>query len=330
MDVEQLLTLFLASHESAEHSPKTVAWYRYQLERFFHWLVENKLQNSNWLQPEVIELYLAASRHKGNESATVAGHYRALSAFFAWLVQRQYIDRSPVERVAPPKITKKEPKRAVMAEYLALLDSIEAGTWFGLRDRLIIKTLFLCGVRRGECATLKEGDYRLPEHLLFVDGKTGPRLVPMLPAVEQAFVAYIYSRPPWPTPHLFLSADGGGKPRRLISGNGIYQMLQVTLPASAEGITFVDQVADGAWLCKRLAGVQVLVLSDYRGEEQGEWLGVVPHAVLLRTGIGAEEATVLVRKFWEGIGLEKEPAMALEEAIGCCAMEVRQLVEVVV
>jgi hypothetical protein len=108
------------------------------------------------------------------------------------------------------------------------------------------------------------------------------------------------------------------------------RLLQVTLPASAEGITFVDQVADGAWLCKRLAGVRVLLLSDYRGEEQGDWLGAVPHVVLLRTGIGAEEATVLVRKFWEGIGLEKEPAAALEEAIGCCAMEVRPLVKAVV
>ncbi len=108
------------------------------------------------------------------------------------------------------------------------------------------------------------------------------------------------------------------------------QLLQVTLPASAEGITFLDQVADGAWLCKRLDGVQVLVLSDYRGEEQGEWLETVPHVVLLRTGIGAEEATVLVRKFWEGIGLGKEPAVALEEAIGCCAMEMRPFLEAVI
>ncbi|MFN8468236.1 MAG: tyrosine-type recombinase/integrase [Caldilineaceae bacterium] len=226
MDVQTLLTLFLAHHESAAHSHRTIEWYRYQIQRFFDWLVESKLQNSNWLQPEVIELYLASSRHAGNESATVAGHYRALSAFFAWLVRRQYITQSPIKQVAPPKIAKKEPKRAVMVEYLALLDSIEGDSWIGLRDRLIIKTLFLCGVRRGECARLKQEDYRLPEHLLFVDGKTGPRLVPLLPAVEQAFVAYIYARPPWPTSHLFLSATGGGKPRRLITGPGLYQMVR--------------------------------------------------------------------------------------------------------
>ena len=80
------------------------------------------------------------------------------------------------------------------------------------------------------------------------------------------------------------------------------QLLQVTLPASAEGITFVDQVADGAWLRKRLDGVQVLVLSDYRGEEQGEWLRVVPHAVLLRTGIGRRRRPCWCGSSGRGLG----------------------------
>jgi site-specific recombinase XerD len=196
------------------------------VQRFFDWLLASKLQNSNWLQPEVIELYLAASRRSGNQPATVAGHYRALSAFFAWLKLRKYIAESPVEQVTPPEVKRKEPKRAVMAEYLVLLDSIETDTWIGLRDRLIVKTLFLAGVRRGECANLQIDDYRVQEHLLFVDGKTGPRLVPLLPTVEQAFTEYLGLRPAWPKPHLFLGANGGGAPRGRMSGRGIYQMLR--------------------------------------------------------------------------------------------------------
>ena len=95
------------------------------------------------------------------------------------------------------------------------------------------------------------------------------------------------------------------------------QLLQVTLPASAEGITFLDQVADGAWLCKRLDGVQVLVLSDYRGGT-GEWLSGA-HVVLLRDGIGAEEHRLCgSSEGWVG-----KSAAAFEEALGC-AMEVRR------
>ena len=154
MNVETLLDLFLAGHESAGHSSKTIGWYRYEIRRFLGWLVANQLHNGNWLKPEIIERYLAASRRDGNEQATVAGHYRALRGFFAWLVRRGHIDRSPLEDVPAPKVQKKEPKRAVLSEYAALLDSIRTDSWIGARDRLNVTTLFLCGVRRGECANL--------------------------------------------------------------------------------------------------------------------------------------------------------------------------------
>jgi hypothetical protein len=102
-------------------------------------------------------------------------------------------------------------------------------------------------------------------------------------------------------------------------------LLQITLPASAEGVTMLDKRADGAWLRKRLAGVRVLVLSDYRGEERGDWMEVVPHVVVLREGICAEDKARLARQFWSSIGLAKEPAVALEEAMECCAPGVKAL-----
>lgn len=103
-------------------------------------------------------------------------------------------------------------------------------------------------------------------------------------------------------------------------------MLQITLPAAAAGVTFQDKLADPAWLRRRLAGVPVLLLSDYHGEELGDWLEVVPHVVLLHAGIAAEEATIVAREFWQGIGSGKEPPAALEEALACCTAETRQLV----
>ena len=126
----------------------------------------------------------------------------------------------------PPKVPHTEPRRASLQEYQRLLDALPRDTWIGYRDRLLVQTLFLCGIRRGECAGLKAEDYRLAEHVLKVDGKTGPRLVPLLPAVEVAFVEYQFNRPAYPTEQLFLSADGGGKPDGVLSAGGIYQMLR--------------------------------------------------------------------------------------------------------
>ena len=227
MNVHELLAQFLAYHRAAGHSPATVAWYASEINRFLTWLQTNNLHNGNWLQPHIIERYLAACRDLDhNAPATVATHYRGLKGFFGWLQERKYITASPLAGTKPPKVPHTEPRRASLADYQRLLDSLPLTTWVGYRDRLIVTTLFLCGVRRGECAGLRLEDYRLAEHVLFVDGKTGPRLVPLLPAVETAYVQYLYTRPAWASPLLFLSAGGNGQPDGVLLAGGIYQMLR--------------------------------------------------------------------------------------------------------
>lgn len=233
MSVYTLLDLYLQSLTALNRSARTIDWYGAEVRRFLRWLQASNLHNGNWLKREIIEQYLAHSRTPisaggaGNQPATVAGHYRALRGFFAWLVERGYITSSPMRGMKPPAVPPKEPRRTQLAEYLQLLDSIPGATWVDTRDRLIINTLFLCGVRLGECTRLSASDYRTSEHLLRVDGKTGVRLVPLLPAVERAFVAYLFSRPHTEQQRLFIAADGAGNPQpNCIHEKGIYQMLR--------------------------------------------------------------------------------------------------------
>lgn len=227
MSVNQLLTLYLQSLTALNRSPRTVLWYAEQINRFLTWLEANELHNGNWLRREIIEQYLADSRKAGNQPATVAGHYRALRGFFLWLVDRSYIDRSPMHSMKPPHVPRTEPKRTAVDDYLRLLDSIPQTTWIDNRDRLIVTTLFLCGIRLGECTRLTADDYRTAEHLLRVDGKTGVRLVPLLPPVERALVVYRYTRPASEAARLFLADPRGRKsPLVPIHEKGIYQMLR--------------------------------------------------------------------------------------------------------
>jgi integrase/recombinase XerD len=227
MSVHELLSLYLQSLAALNRSQRTIQWYDEQVLRFLVWLEGQRLHNGNWLRRDIVEAYLAASRKAGNQPATVAGHYRALRGFFGWLVEREYIAVSPMAGMKPPAVPPKEPRRTQLEEYASLLDSIPAASWVDNRDRLIINTLFLCGVRLGECTRLEAGDYRTADHLLRVDGKTGIRLVPTLPAVERALVVYLFSRPQSSVGQLFVAADGAGKPRKTaIHENGIYQMLR--------------------------------------------------------------------------------------------------------
>lgn len=226
MTVNQLLDLYLQSLTAANRTPRTVQWYAEQVNRFLRWLEANNLHNGNWLRREIIEQYLADSR-RTNAPATIAGHYRALRGFFLWLVERNYIDRSPMQGMKPPAVPRTEPKRTAVDEYLRLLDSIPPATWIDNRDRLIIQTLFLCAVRLGECARLTADDYRTTEHLLRVDGKTGVRLVPLLPPVERSLVAYRFTRPATSESRLFLSdTRGRNVPLVPLQEKGIYQMLR--------------------------------------------------------------------------------------------------------
>lgn len=96
-------------------------------------------------------------------------------------------------------------------------------------------------------------------------------------------------------------------------------LLQITLPAAAEGITFQDKLADAPWLRSHLPGVQVMLLTNYRGADLGDWLDTVPHVVLLHAGIPPKEATSFAREFWQGIGTGKDPEAALEAALSHCA-----------
>ena len=227
MNVDDLLIMFLDAHASANHSQRTIDWYGFEIRRFFTWLQANDLQNGNWLRPEIIERYLASDRAAGNSPFTTAGHWRALKGFFGWLAERKFIAESPIDHITKPKEPTREPKRVALEDYVVLLDSIPQTDWIDLRDRLIIQTFFLCGIRRSECAGLKKADYRTHQHLLLVHGKGGKdRLVPLLPAVERALIAYLFARPESSEPRLFLGADGAKRPNGVLLSGGIYQMLR--------------------------------------------------------------------------------------------------------
>lgn len=230
MTVDELLAQFLVHQAAQNHTQRTIDWYEYQINRFLKWLVANDLQATNWLSIRTIERYLASPTRKGQKPspATVAGHYRALHGFLGWLAETGAIESSPLAGTKAPRVPSKQPNRVSLEEYDRLIGSIDQGTWIELRDRLIINVLFLSGLRLSECASLTAADFRTQEHLLVVRcGKGGhQRLVPLLPATERAYVAYLFVKPAFDDPRLFLAANGAKEPCGVLLPNGIRQMLR--------------------------------------------------------------------------------------------------------
>lgn len=229
MELTELFELFLEERKAAGLAANTLAWYGYQLSGYHRWLTE--VGERNILERRTIERFLNARRDAGLQPNSVAGAHRALRVFYGWLVERSYIPASPVAAVKIRKTQRKVPRRALLEDYERLLNSIEPSNWVDLRDRFLIKVLFLCGVRVGEAVALAVDDVDVRSKLLAVNrGKTGGRLVPLLPAVIDEFIAYIYARPGGAGAsernELLLSAHGDLSVRGVITTNGVRQMLR--------------------------------------------------------------------------------------------------------
>lgn len=225
MELTELIDCFIEERKAAGLSAKTLDWYKVQLTMYYRWL--SATGAADLLARRTVERYLNARRDEGLAPTSVAGAHRALRVFYAWLVERAYIEKSPLDGMKLRKPARKVPRRALLDDYERLLNSIDPTTWVDLRDRLLIKTLFLCGVRVSEAVGLAVSDIDVTAKLLAVNrGKTGGRLVPVLPAVIEEFLAYLYARPRVERAELFLSAHGDLSARGLLTTNGVRQMLR--------------------------------------------------------------------------------------------------------
>lgn len=119
-----------------------------------------------------------ATRRDAVRASTVNIDIKALRAYFRWL---EIIGSDEWRPLVLPK-QRKVPTRTVRAlsdaEVGLLLAAPDLTTFVGLRDHVIIATLYQCGLRAGELVNLQLGSVRL-DGFLYVQGKGGKdRLVP--------------------------------------------------------------------------------------------------------------------------------------------------------
>jgi site-specific recombinase XerD len=92
---------------------------------------------------------------------SVKQHLAAMRMLFDWLVVGQVIASNPAAPVRGPKHTVRKGKTPVLAqeEARALLDSIDATSLIGLRDRAIIATMIYTFGRVGAVTAMRVEDY---------------------------------------------------------------------------------------------------------------------------------------------------------------------------
>lgn len=106
----------------------------------------------------------------------------ALSAVFRYLLSQGLVDDNPVDTVALPKVPQKLPVFVLPEQLDSLLDGEEFAdeNFSEIRDRAILLTAYITGMRRSELVALKVTDIDFPSMFIKVTGKGDKqRVVPM-------------------------------------------------------------------------------------------------------------------------------------------------------
>lgn len=144
---------------------------------------------------EHVEQYLAGMFDRGIAPATVAKHYRSLQQLFKFLVDDDELERSPMERMSPPKVPEQPVPVLTDDELAKLLKACEGKTFENLRDTAIIRMFVDTGIRASELVGIALDDLDLGTQTASVMGKGGRgRVVPFGARTTEALRRYLKAR----------------------------------------------------------------------------------------------------------------------------------------
>lgn len=187
-------------------SPRTVEAYAFAANRYLFFLEQHRgeslsLADMGGLTAGEIRAWLAHLR-QGEHPLSARSLSQALSAirtFHRFLDRRLDTPNPALALVRGPRVVPSAPRpvsedqaRGLIAE--PSLDP-DREDWEASRDQAVLTLLYGCGLRISEALSLKRSDAPLPESLRIL-GKGGKtRIVPVLPAVQEAAAAYLAELP---------------------------------------------------------------------------------------------------------------------------------------
>ncbi|OUS15771.1 site-specific tyrosine recombinase XerD [Nonlabens dokdonensis] len=204
-------------------SVNTVKAYKRDLNKLIQWLSENNMKDSPALiTQDALRSYIYALA-KTVQPRSQARSISSLKAFFEFLILERYREDQPMELIETPKIGRKLPDTLSTIEIDKLIDSIDRSTPEGERNRVILETLYACGLRVSELISLKISDLFFDEGFIKVTGKgdkqrfvpVGNHTIKMINTYKNEVRIHVPLKPDH-TDTLFLNRRGAGLTRAMI------------------------------------------------------------------------------------------------------------------
>ncbi|MEO5808977.1 MAG: tyrosine recombinase XerC [Sphingomicrobium sp.] len=160
-----------------------------------------------------LRAFLADRRGGGLGAASASREMSAVRGFLTFAAEDAG-NLPQLPRTRAPKRPRTLPRPASPADAVALAEdagSAAAEAWVGARDLAILLLLYGSGLRVAEAMSLRASLLPLGQSLRVTGKRNKTRVVPILPAVSEAIIAYV-GQCPWPLAGdapLFVGAKGG-------------------------------------------------------------------------------------------------------------------------
>ena len=189
MDLTEKILADYAYYLSLERSlsPHTAAGYCSDVRRFFASCPKEPAQVTTADLLDYLE-GLPEDFSKRSQARELS----ALRSFFGYLVLEGERQDNPCDGIDTPKLGRYLPEVLSVEEVEAILESVDTGSAFGLRDRAILEVLYGCGLRVSEVTGLRISHIFMEEGFVRVVGKGDKeRLVPLGEMAARAVEAYL-------------------------------------------------------------------------------------------------------------------------------------------
>src|ERR1051326_2635953 len=142
-----------------------------------------------------IREWLSSLHSARKQKASIARKLAALRTFFQFLGREGVIELNPAKLVATPRKEKKLPVHLSVEDAIRFIETPDAETDFGKRDRAILELLYATGIRVSELVGINLRDIDFKNKLLRVFGKRRKeRIVPFGEPAQKALQDYLSVR----------------------------------------------------------------------------------------------------------------------------------------
>lgn len=170
----------------------TVSAYENDLNRFGHYIRNQKIKKAAQIDAKVIEAFLASPEEASKSPSTRERLLVALRGFFKFLLIEKIIEKDPTVYIDSPKSGTYFPNVLSSQEVEKLLALPDTETPTGLRDKAMLELLYASGLRVSELVNLKFSDINMELRFLRFLGKgSKERIVPFNKSAHQAMSEYL-------------------------------------------------------------------------------------------------------------------------------------------